>query len=54
MYSIFGTYEDVELLDKFIKECDDIEYIRVKGFMPGSHWDKLFTILSNNNKLKGL
>ena len=54
MYSIFGTYEDVELLDKFIKECDDLEYIRVKGFMPGAHWDKLFTILSNNKKLKGL
>lgn len=54
MYSIYGTAEDVELLNKFIKDCDDLEFIRVKGFMPGDHWDKLFTILSNNKKLKGL
>ncbi len=53
-YSIYVTPEDVELLKSFVKDCEDLEFIRIKGFKAGPHWEELFTILSNYKKLKGI
>ena len=53
-FSIYGTYEDVKILERFLKNCNDLEYIRIKGFMPGEHWDHLFSLLSDYSRLKGL
>ena len=40
--SIYGTYEDVKMLEGFLKDCSDLEYIRIKGFSSGEHWNHLF------------
>ncbi len=53
-FSIYGTYEDVKILERFLKNCNDLEYIRIKGFMPGEHWGHLFSLLSDYSRLKGL
>ena len=53
-FSIYGTSEDVKILDRFLKNCNDLEYIRIKGFMPGEHWNHLFSLLSQYTRLKGI
>ena len=53
-FSIYGTLDDVNLLENFLNKCDDLEYIRIKGYMPGDHWNHLFSILSTYKNLKGL
>lgn len=53
-YSIYATGEDVDLLMGFLDSCDDLEYLRIVGYKPGSHWEDLFNLLSNYQKLKGL
>lgn len=53
-YSIYATGEDVDLLMGFLDTCDDLEYIRIVGYKPGPHWDDLFSVLSNHQKLKGI
>tara|TARA_B100000674_G_scaffold276985_1_gene228798 strand:- start:14828 stop:16918 length:2091 start_codon:yes stop_codon:yes gene_type:complete len=52
--SIYGTYEDVKVLEGFLKNCSDLEYIRIKGFSSGEHWNHLFSLLSRHSSLKGL
>lgn len=53
-FSLYGTSEDVKLLERFLKNCNDLEYIRIKGYEPGEHWNQLFSILSTYTRLKGL
>ena len=53
-FSLYGTTEDVKLLERFLNNCNDLEYIRIKGYMPGEHWNHLFSILSTYTDLKGL
>lgn len=53
-YSIYATPEDVILLDLFTKKCGDLEYLRITGYQPGDHWDRLFEIIKRYGKLKGL
>ncbi len=52
--SIYATPDDVILIEQYLKKCDDLEYIRIKGFKPGPHWDRLFSILQNHKRLKGI
>ena len=54
MLSIYATSEDVDLLDSLLKKCDKLEYLRIKGFIEGAHWNKLFTILEKCARLKGI
>ncbi len=53
-FSIYGTSDDVNRLQTFLNRCNDLEYIRVKGYMPGEHWNQLFSVLSDYTRLKGL
>lgn len=53
-YSIYATAEDVDLLAGYIDECGTIEYLKVIGYKPGSHWDLLFSILGEMENLKGI
>ena len=53
-FSLYGTSEDVKLLERFLKNCNDLEYIRIKGYVSGEHWNSLFSILSTHTALKGL
>lgn len=53
-FSIYGTNEDVKILERFLATCSDLEYIRIKGFMPGEHWGRMFSLLSDYSRLKGL
>jgi len=53
-FSLYGTSEDVKLLENFLKNCNDLEYVRIKGYIPGEHWNNLFSILSTYTPLKGL
>lgn len=52
--SIYGTYEDVKILERYLEHCNDLEYIRIKGYMPGEHWGQLFSLLAEYTRLKGL
>ena len=54
MLSIYATYDDVNLLDSLLKKCDKLEHLRIKGFIDGTHWSKLFEILEGCERLKGI
>lgn len=54
MLSIYATSEDVNLLDSLLNQCDRLEYLRIKGFIEGDHWNKLFAILEKCERLKGI
>ena len=54
MLSIYATYDDVNLLDSLLKKCDKLEYLRIKGFIDGTHWSELFEILEGCDRLKGI
>ena len=53
-YSVFAVPEDVEVLKSFISECQDLEYLRIKGYKAGDHWENLFNVLATYKKLKGI
>ena len=53
-YSIYATAEEVDVLVGYLAECKDLEYLKIIGFRPGSHWDVLFDVLGEHQKLKGL
>jgi len=54
MLSIYATSDDVRQLDSLMNQCDQLEYIRIKGFIEGPHWVKLFSILEHCVRLKGI
>jgi hypothetical protein len=53
-YSIYATADEVDLLGGYLDECGDLEYLKIIGYKPGSHWKLLFDILGEHQKLKGL